>query len=477
MNKMTEQFAKENMPKILCSYSEDGYKDVISYEDFQPQSFLVSEKISKKPLLFFDDVSYDTWIKDMVHNQVEYLNLSKDETDTFFSLISANLDTLLNLEYRGKLVKDQIYNQEFIDIIRNVIEYTLYGTLENKILPADRFNELAETIMPIVIARIRELQLNELDVFKLSILSGLSGLDLKGAPAAASTYANEGISMRRYFEMHPNDAAEDYLKILLSKLENTTTPVFDWDIFNKFLRSKNKLVWFTDDYIETYFDLLFIQKTLELHSNIDIEIIPKNGRYGNDISWQDLEKIMDNLIFTGLKNYFSSGRLSINKRGPLMGAANIRKLSDSCVRSILSSDFVLIKGCRVHEMLQGGLNVDTFSGYVVCRNLSEIVTGYSSADNPLLFTYLCKNEFAYFGINKENSKKVRFNDMREVNCCMSTLFDHERRKKLSSSEEIISEYNLLLKQAKNYTGEKIPIYTELNMLDHLLNREGIRHEN
>ena len=460
MHKMTEQFAKENLPKILCSYSENNYKEVISYGNFQPQSFVVSEKINEKPLLFFDDISYDKWIKDMVYNQIDYLKLSKDETDKLFSLTFENLDTLLNLEYQGKLVKEQIYNQEFIDIIRNVIEYTFYGTLENRILPSDRFNKLAETIMPIVITKIKDLQLTELDVFKLSILSGLSGLDLKGAPAAASTYANEGISMRQYFDMSPEHAADEYLNILLSKLENTIAPVFDWDIFNYFLKSKNKLVWFTDDYIETYFDLHFIQIIFELHPNINIEIIPKNGRYGNDMSWQDLERITDNTIFTSLRNYFLSGRLSINRLGPLMGAANIRKLSNSCVKSILTADFVLLKGCRVHEMLQGGLNVDTFSCYVVCRNLSEIVSGYSSSDNPLLFIHLDKKEFAFFGINKENSKKNNF----KINCCMSTLLDHVRRKKLSSLEEISAEHDFLLKQVENYIGDKTPVYTELNML-------------
>ena len=115
-------------------------------------------------------------------------------------------------------------------------------------------------------------------------------------------------------------------------------------------------------------------------------------------------------------------------------------------------------------MLQGGLNIDTFSGYVVCRNLSEIVTGYSSSDNPLLFIHLGKNEFAFFGTNKENSKIIKFNNMNEINCCMSTLSDHERRKKISSPEEIVSEFNLLLKQTENYIGDKTPVYNELNMV-------------
>jgi ubiquinone/menaquinone biosynthesis C-methylase UbiE len=182
------------------------------------------------------------------------------------------------------------------------------------------------------------------------------------------------------------------------------------------------------------------------------------------MSWQDLERIIDNPIFTSLKNYFLSKRLSINKFGPLMGAANIRKLSDSCVKSILSADFVLLKGCRIHEMLQGGLNVDTFSSHVVSRSLSEIVAGYSSSNNPLLFFHLGKKEFAFFGVNKENSKTIKFYNMKEINSCMSTLSDHERRKKLSSPEEIISEFNLLLKQAENYIGDKKPLYDELNML-------------
>lgn len=464
MKIMSEQFIRNNIARILCSYSGDNCLQAMSYKEFHPQSFVVSEKMNKKPLLFFDDITYDMWIKDMILNQIEYLNLSINEIDELLPLIYSNLDLLLNINHEGKLVKEQIYNQEYIDIIRNVIEYTIYGTLDNKILPANSFNKLADALMPIVISKIRDLNLDELNIFKLSILSGLSGLDLKGAPAAAAVYANEGLSMQKYYNMSPNDAAEDYLNALLCKLEDATMPVFDWDVFCDFLKNKKKLVWLTDDYIETYFDLCFIDKIIELYPHLDIEIIPKNGRYGNDMSWQDLLRILDASAFVNLNKHIQMGSLNVNKLGPLMGAINIKKLSNSCVNSLLLSDFVVIKGCRMHEMLQGGLNIDSFSCYVISRNLSEIVTGYSASNYPLLLIHLSKKEFAFFGINKDNSKKYKINNMKEINCSLSTLSDHERRKKLSSPEEIIIEFNLLFKQAESYIGNKEPIYSELNML-------------
>jgi len=100
MNKMTEQFAKENMSKILCSYSENDYKKVLSYENFQPQSFVIAEKINNKPLLFFDDISYDKWIKGMIYNQIEYLKLPKGETDKLFSLTYKNVGLINKLKYQ-----------------------------------------------------------------------------------------------------------------------------------------------------------------------------------------------------------------------------------------------------------------------------------------------------------------------------------------------------------------------------------------
>jgi len=312
----------------------------------------------------------------------------------------------------------------------------------------------------------------EKEVFRISVASGLSGLDLKGAPSAASFYANEGIAMRPYLNMPPELAAKDYFRSLMKITEESSSPVFDWDIFQRYLSGKNRLAWFTDDYIESYFDLYFISIILDKYPGLSVELIPKNGIYGNDLSWADLEKILENPLYGKLRGYIGSGRLTVNKYGPKMGAANIRKLSDKCVESLLAADFILLKGCRIHEMLQGGLNAETFSAYIVSRALSEIVTGFDSKELPLLLIHLGKKEYAFFGMHPENSRNAAFSGGRHIVSCFSPLSDHQRRKDLTFPGEIAGELRDLLDCESKYIGDKTPFYREMDMLSGKLKQAG-----
>ena len=89
----------------------------------------------------------------------------------------------MDYEYSGKKLKEQIYNQEFIDVVRRVVAFTLYHDVNYEIDTAKRFNALADKIMPMVIREIGNSAYSDETLLKLSIISGISGLDLKGAPA------------------------------------------------------------------------------------------------------------------------------------------------------------------------------------------------------------------------------------------------------------------------------------------------------
>ena len=464
MYKITEEFIENYISELLCSYSQEAHKKLLSFEAFSPQSFVVSDKRDRIPLLYFNDITYEDWIRDMILDQLDKLDLSCDEVAAVCRQTLENLDVFLRFEHNGTPVAHQLYNQEFVDSIRKILLFTIEGTLEKELHPAQSFNHLADSFMPLVLSKIRQMGLSRSEIFKLSIASGLSGLDLKGAPSASSTYASTGISMRPYYGMAPQTAAEDYLAKLLTVMRQSTTPAFDWTSFQTALSGAKRLVWMTDDYIESYFDLYFISLTLAQYPDLSVEIIPKNGRYGNDLSWTDLDKMLELPVFEPLKPYRQENRLQINRYGPKMGAANIRKLSDISVRSLLSADFVLLKGCRIHEMLQGGLNVDVFCSYTVSRTLSETVTGYNSKEYPILFFHLRPKEYAFFGMDPANAKTVDLPDGRRIVCCMSTLSDHIKRKNMSSPEEIEAEIQWLAHREASYIGNTQPIRNEMDIL-------------
>lgn len=468
MYRLSSDYIEANQDCLLCGYGENYYKKLMSYKEFTPETFTVADKIYGKQLIHFRDITFLDWITGLIEDQIKAIPENVD-TEELKRVVIENVQFFLQYKDSNGLVAEQIYNQEFVDIIRRIIYFTIFGDNNSELYTAKEFNKLALRIFPTVLSLIDERNYDQKGIFKLSVASGLIGLDMKGAPAASSNYINAGIPVRKYINMEVDDAARDILKKLEEIVDKASTPVFYWNNFERKLLRGGKLVWMTDDYIESFFDLYFIRNLLETNLKLNVEIIPKNGIYGNDLSYKDALDMIKLPVFESLNTFYKEGRMSINKCGPQMGAANIVKMSDENIQSILDADIFLTKGCRIHEMLQGGLNQGVFSSYIVTRELSEIVTGYNSKETPILLIYLQPNEYAFWGVDHNNSKEMNLSDGRMIRTCASTLFDHERRKKINDLEGIVNEFNYLKKRIPDYKGKLTPIYRELEMLSSKIN--------
>ena len=461
---LNNDYISKHINELLCSYNETNCLDILSRSDFKPQTFVVEDKRSNKELLFFSNIQYKKWLHDMIIDQVNVTYFTDEEKCKILQDTTINIEILLDYNYRGQILSCDIYNQEFVDIIRKVLYYTIYGNTDGTIYTAKEFNQLADRMMPFIIDDLINMDLDLMTLFKLSVASGISGLDLKGAPAAASTYANTGIPMKPYLNMPADKAAKDYLMKLKKVIEKSQLQIFEWEKFLKDIQECKKLVWMTDDYIESHFDLLLISQLLNKYQKIDIEIIPKNGLYGNDLSSDQLEALLKGYYNDILLPYIDSGRLSINHFGPKMGAANIRKLSSQCIQAINESDLLLYKGCRIHEMFQGGLNVNSYAAFIVSRTMSEITSGLNSREFPIILCHLMPKEYAFWGIHPSNSKLFLLNDGRKISVCASTLSDHNRRINIDNPVEIIAEFDALNKLRSSYIDNPTPLYQEMDML-------------
>lgn len=461
--KLTNNYLNNHILDFLCSdfcSANNLLKNII----YSPETFTVHDKQSQQDLIFFDDVPYDTWIRGMVQSILNEIVLHNDYQATYSNVIG-NLKTLLEYEYSGKKLANQIYNQEFIDVIRRVVAFTLYNDVNHEIDTAKIFNDFANKIMPLVIELVeqdKEIFTDEM-LLKLSIASGLSGLDLKGAPAAASKYSNSGIPMKQYLTVDLHLAATDYLEKLRTTLKQCTFPAFHYDEFVKSLFVSKKIVWFTDDYIETYFDLCVIKRILK-NFDVSVEIIPKNGTHGNDISWQGLEKIIQLPIFKELNHAISQGRFLINRNGPRMGAMNLQKLSKKAITSVEEADFCVLKGCRIFEMVQGFLKKKAFCSFIVARHLSEITSGFDSLKYPIVFLSLQPYEYGYFGVYKQNAREKIFDGGRKLMVSMNTISDHIKRINMDDPIQLIDSFNYLKNQLNDYIGDKRPVYQEMDMI-------------
>lgn len=472
MFKLSNDYIKKEINTLLCSYDNKNYVKLMASLDFMPQTFTVADKINKKKLIHFGDIKYMDWLMGLVNDQLQNLKNLKmvNNIDALRELIFYNINFFLHYKVNNISLSECIYNQEFIDIIRRIIYFTIYGNNDFDLYTAKCFNDLAFKIMPNLITLLDLRNCDLLSIFKLSIISGLIGLDMKGAPSAASNYVNAGIPIKKYFDMDSEDAAVELLSLLDKLVDSAITPVFYWDKFENKLFNGGRLVWMTDDYIESFFDFYFIMELMKKQSNLTVEIIPKNGCFGNDLSYEDAEKILHLPIFSKLFNFYKEGRLSISCLGPQMGAANITKLSDENIDSILNSDIFITKGCRIHEMLQGGLSKECFSAFVVVRELSEITTGFNSKSMPIILLHLNPKEYAFWGIEYNNSKDVVLSDNRVIRTAASTLKDHEQRKKTNDLKSLVNEFNLLQGYSDSWVRDFRPIIQEQGLITNKIYR-------
>lgn len=468
---MSNYFIEKYIKDFLADDSSNkSYIKILSSPLFKPQSFTIGERQSSMVTLDRTEADFDSWCEQLImaqlHSIEENEEIKFNGLNEILPIIKANLLYFLEFKIEGVKIKDKIWNQEFVDILRNIISFSLFGDPNVNLKTHERFNDLVKNIIP---ATIKNMEIEKLDIksiLKISIASGLSGLDLKGSPSASSIFSHPGIPMKEYLDKPLGRSIKIYYRKLIDKADSPA-PIFHWKQFQRALTTKKDIInviWFPDDYLETYFDMLFLQKLLTIYENVNIVIIPKNGTFGNDASWLDIEDMLCFDIFKPLNDYLKTGRFSICKNGPRMGAVNLKKLSREAISFIEKSDFLVIKGCRAHELMQGGLKKPSFTMFVVAREMSERITGYDARKTPIVLLYLSPGEYSFYGLIYKNMKTKKFFDKREIYISNSTFEDHIRRCNIRDPKELIKELQIILENKNEFGENYIPLLEEANGL-------------
>ena len=131
----------------------------------------------------------------------------------------------------------------------------------------------------------------------------------------------------------------------------------------------------------------------------------------------------------------------------------------------MRADFVVTKGCRIHEMIQGGLNQRVFSSYIITRELSQLVTGISPEKTPILLLYAEPGEYLFWGTKQGNTNNCFSNNKICKRECCSTLRDHEYRKALTDADAITAEYNNLCRCLAHFGDKNRAVRQELQLLE------------
>lgn len=135
----------------FCQYPEKS-ECILFDKSFEPESFTAQEKREGKKTMFFNDLSYEEWIENMLKEQFESSNIESELIENAVKQGIKNFNMLLDV--CGK--NHKMYNQEVVDILRRISVFTVTGKLEENFNTAKKFKEFSHEIMPIVIKKLKK---------------------------------------------------------------------------------------------------------------------------------------------------------------------------------------------------------------------------------------------------------------------------------------------------------------------------------
>ncbi len=410
-------------------------------QSFTPISFTFAERRSGSIFIGDGEPAFDEWIANMINEYISrcVIDITPAEAANLSGECMSEIDRIMTLTYRGRIIADTVWNQEVPDIVCHIVRSTaaLHGyTLKQS---HEEFNELAFELVPRALDKLlseRRLHLPEL--MRLSIAAGSSGLDLKGASSAASAVPQTGIPLAQLLGRPISERDIDSYIGHLKRMAERPSPLFEIDSLLEEISHSSLFLWFTDDVIESFFDLLFIQELLSMNGSASVCVVPKSGSFGNDLSVQQLIRMLQHGFFRGLRESAVSGRFFWTGSGPSMAALNLSKLSPE-VRGLLhQADLAVIKGCRAFELAHGGLRIPLYNAFVVARTLSERISGLSCRQSPTILFRLDGHESAYWGIFRRRAVG------QQADCASSNIMDTIRRRKMTGGLEMTEELAKML---------------------------------
>jgi hypothetical protein len=441
---------------FLCDDAADPqFNDsIMTSPNFKPDSFSVLDRMSNNEFLSEGERDFGHWLGLLVKRKLElllqegFIRLQALQDTIDFCVDQVRL--LLAFVVGDQPIASILLNQELPFVLDRVLAFCLFGNPSFEIYTHRAFNTFAFRVVPQIIQhRLWRKDISPEKLLLFSIASGLIGIDMKRSGPALTDFIP--------FKPLLNEPAVSVGEFIWDKLNAFTSRGFFLECWNAFsdqvTRQECNLVWFFDDFIESLFDLIFIQELMITNQRLRVTLVPKNGRFDNDAAYGDITAFLRLLPFKELCKQLSRERLKISRHGPRMGTASLKKLSPELTQEIHQCDCVFIKGSGIHEMFQGGIQKPCYTAYVLAREFNESESGFDARRGPLLFFQTEPGEYAFWGFKGRAIRRIMFDDGREIAACFSTIREHEHRKQLTDPAEILRERQMLLKMQR-YIGQE-----------------------
>lgn len=290
----------------------------------------------------------------------------------------------------GSILRDELGNLEELAAVRNALKLFLRGRYPEEMVenPLGMVNRTSNSIVAAVL-RQRLGKISALDdratesLLRLSVL--MNALDFHTPDFREAWSSSDALQrlVERQF-----DALAD--AVLESELGGR---YFIREFIDRWLRLGDRepahLVFFCDNNGQVVVSLKCVETFLLRRPGLRVTLVPKNGRYGNDASCEDIDEVLsadaasEQALFSQLRSMFKTGRFAICRDGPKLQGLDPRRLSQELCRRLQRADVILAEG-QAYAEIRGWMK-PTYLLFQVKGRVAEAIHGIERQRKALAF--------------------------------------------------------------------------------------------
>ncbi len=417
----------------LMGYQNDNPLLVYQYglcgPDYEPGTFTL-EEITPGSAFLRRPESIDLWLSRVVSDELALIkpyhaDLIGDRTSRE---ITQQVRRLLVCGVGGNLpsLGHATWYQEYSDIILRLIATVLTGDPDFEFISYPNLTcESSDLIQEVIrrLAHVRQPMLE--DWLHLSVAAGLVGVDEKSKHSATSEIDTQAAISISSQGSKQDELVSSIADQLWTAAKTRTRIDASMTFFHQLTSSswrRFRLLSLPNDYIETLFLLRFYSALLKEYTNIEIDFVPRSIRYGNDFCYADWLQLSRNSDFREMFDGIArSSNFRVHCFGPKLSTVNLRKVDPRVMSIMTAADLADVRGARNYEMMQG-INKEAYFSFMVCREISESVTGLRASDAPFVFIRQRAREKSFEGFRKR-----RMNRIDGSMICATTVLDNKTK--------------------------------------------------
>lgn len=376
-------------------------------KNYIPGLFWLRDRKERPAYLFEESqISLHRWLYQKLETETDQLAKSPALANAIKNtgkrtILTYALDILRFYDSDHIMFLDKIINQEYSDIFRRILMLILTGNSLSIFHNHKEFNELGRQTAPVILENTRRYPLR--DRLFQSVASGIIGMNIKEEKISTAP-----ISLKNNFCLTHTAIPQlcDQIEACIRNPRKIAIDCYN-EYSSEVINGKNvSVAWMTDDYIQTIFELKFIEEQMTYNLSLSFTLIPRYDSYSNDASYEDVMDMLRLPVLHQLCQYYHSGRFRVCRDGMDISTFDGYRMSEEVYHILNDADIVVISGARAYEMSQGMDKIVYYTGIVVCKSYTESITGFSKDLGQLIFLRQGKKEHSFENFAERAKRKM-----------------------------------------------------------------------